>query len=325
MRERSPGLSPKEKRRHLPPGRRLTPDEILSRTVSPINGDPIISRAYTTKNIIGVDLGGVTCLLVDIDHDLLEPEALNLISSPKVKKVVAEYFLPDLERSSIVDTNSVARSFAEQAGGRLAFAEQLAQNLRALEKDVIVADIANKPLYEYYKALRVGLAGFTTLTTATFGLAGLPIPAAISAATSIHNWIVEYQEKKGNGMFNEEKITKSEKLLFDIEEVRRIFVSKGLEQLAHNMRESGQEDGIIVALYPRAHGLRIADMLEHPGKRSNTLKGGLAKAVTPGLEYTLREYEYGSSNDEEENDWNLKEIQKIRTASIRPTNRRLLH
>ncbi|HRI05728.1 MAG TPA: hypothetical protein PLV59_02170 [Candidatus Dojkabacteria bacterium] len=275
---------------------------------------------------------GVPILIIDREHDEWEggddPLLAKCLGSPSCKEFIPEYFLPDLKRDedkypdfvkklmgfSADDTNAAY----EKRGG---FFYYHAQKFMGVEgKKVSVVDIANTGLYEAY----------FSLWPAVYSLTGsaLPLPPTLKIITVLAPWVMrainyigdgqkvgdQKTNENGRGIYDKRHINSYEKAIYDMEDARRVYAARALEKLSNDRKKQyPNNDQLLVAVYPKAHAMRIANYLTNlnPSTAISTQVKNLLYRY-PGLEFSTRTYEkkksYGSKP---EGYWDLVENVKF--------------
>lgn len=158
---------------------------------------------------------------------------------------------------------------------------------------IAVADIANKPLYEaYHLATRYPtfvagvidvIKGIKDSDQRMLVLRGL-----VRIGYSLAQY---YQENSGTGMFDPSKISIFDRYSFDLEDARRIFSARGIEQEAARRstfdRPGTDKLGYIGSF---AHTLRIKYHLLHPKDPIFMAKAQIY-SLLPGLDRSIRIFE----------------------------------
>lgn len=243
----------------------------------------------------GVRIGNTDVVFVSQDHVrnlVLDPALESLASAPGTKAILVEYFDPELKANA--KNFPILGEFLEQVfqasgGGRVktSLSNKIAEIARKTGKPIAVADIANKPEYYYGYSLAPGglIAASNMFPTL------LPVAITYSAMYGV-NRIHEFITKRGH--FDPNKIHKYEKMLLDTEDARRVFVAMGVRQLASEYQPRDVEPSRILACYPKAHAMRIADYLTNQdtfSKMSKTAKQLLYR-LYPALDISVRQYQH---------------------------------
>lgn len=295
----------------------LTPDEIIARSEWGVHTQTSFTFQrkkiydFVENNVLGIKSNGVDVLSINFRHGNpnLDPLTKAYLSSPRTQLVIAEYFKPDLDRSGIY-SGKLARTV--HYSPRLKATAQLDKTFQDTGKPIAVVDIANKPSYEIAYLLNRLAPSVETFAALPFidqrTLLALPLAALIAYSTCI-----DLQELFQRGVFNRKKVTKYERLVIDLEQARRLFVAKGIHQITRDMPEEAKADSQIVALYPKAHGIRVADILTRPKPFADTARSALYKTIAPFLDYSVRTYEHKSGEEKglEEGQWQLISNKKI--------------
>ncbi len=293
--------------------RYLTHDEILASAVKDLSIDQhsgyqgSIERAsldqFIKESVTGVRMNGVDVLSVDFEHSDNSPDPYigKFIGSDRTKLVVAEYFYPELERNL---KKSPLRKHAEHLmfvdnKDRMMFAKNLADFVQRQNKPVAVADIANKPSYmavrDIFRSSLVaaGFLGGGIGMNQNMNLA--PYLLALEAGI-IWDGSIFAQRKLGRGIFNKDQISKFEKLVLDFEQARRMYLARGVEQLTQEYSpKDGEERPQIVVIYPKAHGIRMADALVNPEGSLDAAKNIVYKTFGAPLNFSVRTYAWRDS------------------------------
>ena len=269
--------------------------------------------SFVNERVIGIKTKkGVDILLIDFDHneDSIHPITQAYLASPKTQIIAPEYFGPDLQRHKVYTSKRITSYIKHlplpaktKAGhtNRLSYAQQIAEYCRQIDKPIAVADIANQPLYmEYRFGQRVGTA---VLSWMAYGISMDSIFLAPFIANLTWGQSITKQFDKEIGIFNKDKVSNVERLITDMEQARRLYLAKGLEQIAEEYGRGEQ----IVALYPKAHGIRVADILTNPKPGADKVRRILYKTIAPGLDYSVRNWDY----DKQQEKWGLTSEKKI--------------
>jgi hypothetical protein len=207
-----------------------------------------------------LDLKGVEISLVSCDH---QPERMpkvdpwenieNQISESSLTFV--EYFPYELERT--VYNNPIWGKLARKAGeakGINQFFNKVAEISKKHDKEIAVADIANSAIYSSYHA------GLRTIPGPLISLATQSNPGTIAGILAFnYGNAMTLQENLGIGLFDLER-KDFERFAVDMEDARRLFTARGIEQEA-DRRVEGTKFSYIA---PRAHVSRVKWYLENP-------------------------------------------------------------
>jgi hypothetical protein len=261
-------------------------------------------KRFVKKYVTGVEVNGVQVLIMDFNYkaEKINPVAEAFIQLPKTKSVVAEYFYPEIrnnmERAGLL---GAMKQLDPDYIYRLNTAENLANLCKDAGKSVAVVDMGNKPgymvlreLFRFSTEIMVTAFGITRIQPELYSLLANPVWVAniIGAAGLL------YEAYSGKGIFDKTKVNNFEKFILDFEQARRMYAARGIEQLTHEYPPTGQpgkEESQIVVMYPKAHGIRIADNLANPHRGLDKAKNVIYKLFGPGLDFSVRKWEWKNS------------------------------
>lgn len=278
--------------------RRVSTDEMLGSMTDVVRSGEVSTntlREFLDEKCEGVRIGNTDVIFISQDHTRIlemDPDLESLVGAPGTKVILVEYFEPELvanARNFPVLGALLEQVFKEGggAGVKTVLSNKLAEIAKKKGKPIAVADIANKA--EYYFGYSLAPGGLIAASNIFPAL----LPVAITYSTMYGvNRIHEFITKKGH--FDPDKIHKYEKMLLDTEDARRVFVAMGARQLASEYEPRGSEPCRVLACYPKAHVMRIADYLtnqETLSKMSRTAKQLLYR-LYPAIDITVRQYQY---------------------------------
>lgn len=286
--------------------RMLTTQEIVAKASPDMSANTSESLyTFVEKNVTGFQSNGMDVLSIDIDHKPgeLNPWMKAYINSTRTKLLLPEYFGPDIARHA-------PKLYKNKLYGssKLQFAEQLAEELQ--NKPVAVSDIANRPRYEAIYAIHTFSA--VPLALSSFFVDRPWLLLGVAAADFVHTQTVNFQEMTGTGVFNKDKVTAYERLVTDMEQARRLYIAKGVDHLTKKYAGNEEDKGQVVMLYPKAHGIRVADIVTKPHPRADKARGLLYKTIAPTLDYGVREFSYQTDEkNSEQKQWKLTKYEKL--------------
>lgn len=262
---------------------------------------PTDIETFIDQKITGIRLNGVDVLSIDIDHKgLLDPITVAYLNASRTKVIMPEYFHPEL-----VENGGIFSSMRESSTDpRLSFAQNISTILQQSGKDIAVADIANRPSYEITHLLSrylpyLGVLGSAALATRT-GTAGLlgDIGLAVNAPAAALMTGNSHQEMSKTGIFNPDRIPRLDRFIPDWEQARRLILAKGVEQVTTEYRPTGKQGEVtpqIILLYPQAHGIRMADILENPHPFMDKAQAAAYRLLGPTMDFSVRTYRWKNS------------------------------
>lgn len=295
------------------PCRYLNPDELVLRTRQDFAGadygqfEPEQIETFLREKVIGVHRKGYDVLFVDTDADSPDPSSSSLnpltvacMNSPQTVGVMPEYFYPELRDNAGLLSSSMRRyqdgPLSNGTGRKLRFAAAIESACAESGKTVVVADIANKPSYLVTNAALTQSPTLLASVLYPFTQSSLITGVAIAGSMTwlgVKNYVMAH----GKGVHNPNKILQYEDLIPDFEQARRLRVAQALTQITDGqlIELPVTDDPRIVALYPRAHGMRIADKLVHPRAGRNKVQAIAYSALAPWLETSVRVYTESTS------------------------------
>ena len=279
-------------------------------------------KQYISERVQGVRLNGVNVILIKNEylqdtsvHPILEA----YMASQKTNVVMVEYFDPELRQNAEAAKYNIGVLISQGKNTLKAYEEsipifpslQFSRNLTAtcqkLRKTVAVADIANKPDYSISRTLLrlFPIESFLTppYETNLIQLAKVIINMGIRG--TYYRFLESGPEKSTFG-FDKKNIHPNEKFFIDLEDARRLFIAKGIEQLTQEYKPflqnehpevEGKKDIIresnpqIVVCYPEAHIRRILNYLQIHHV-TDSVKEIIHKLTAPTLDYAVRTWEY---------------------------------
>ncbi len=266
------------------------PDVLQTRNVS-----PEAIRIFLSKKCEGFRIRETDVILVAQEHTSdfnLDLSLKSLAGASGTKVILVEYFSPELEANVrnfpfIGQLLKIVYETKSAKGVKTSLSNKLAQIARETGKPIAVADIANRAEYTLNYALVPG--GLLEVSSVFHAL----IPVAIIYASMYGiNRLQEFITHGGH--FNQEKIHQYEKILLDIEDARRVFVSMGIRQLVREYQPIGSEPCRILACYPKAHVMRIANYLYNQELFFRFMKTAkqLLYRLYPALDISVRQYRW---------------------------------
>jgi hypothetical protein len=260
---------------------------------------------FVDKKVTGVHMNGVDVIFIDTEHNESGLDYLSqaYINSPRTSAIVTEYFDPELRNNIPAWFRKKAEKSNEGYRRRFRSTKEKEEVLRDSQKPVVVADPADRVSYELiYRATRTvlplasGAAAAAGLVSQTGGAPGM-IGAAAVGLLALRMWRTNHQEVYGKGMFNRTKPTDHERLIPDLEQARRLFVARHLEDLTKEYAPQINSDITprIIVLYPKAHRLRLMDRLLNPTPHLDQIQTTVYKTLFPMLDFSRRTYRWKNS------------------------------
>lgn len=261
-------------------------------------------NSFINERVLGARVNGVDIITLDFAHKEknIHPVMEAYIRSPRTRVVVSEYFYPELkinaEKAGLsILLNSKFLKLIYRHHDRLNRSRKLAGICQEAGKPVAVTDIANRPLYflerEAFRWSPYCIAFLGEKIIKKYAI----FPAIKYANIA---WIINYWHSmiKGKGIFNREHIPSLDKFVLDFEQARRLYLAKGVEHLTAVISPSSmprKKDSQIVALYPRAHGMRMVDILVNSHPKLDKVKNAIYKTFAPYLDYSVRIWKWQDS------------------------------
>ena len=252
-------------------------------------------QKFVSEKVLGVRVNGIDVISIDFEHsdEAINPIFEAYIRSPKTRVLVAEYFYPELksnmERTGLLTyIKRLGRDFAN----RIEYAEKISNLCSKTSKPVAVADISNKAKYMFFREFLRHLPNMSTIIWASVGADPEVIRVLEMANVT---WLIGllYQMALNKGIYDTEKVSKLDKFILDFEQARRLYAARGIEQLTEEYSPSSQserDESQIVVMYPKAHGVRIADYLINPNRNLDKIKGLFYKLLGQGLDFSVRQW-----------------------------------
>lgn len=271
--------------------------------IQELNGNQI--EQFVNNHVRVVRIGNVDVTIIDQEHEdfkgELNPVLGAYLKSGRTRTAAVEYFMPELQQNAtnlpVIGSKAYDAMLALKKEGRGSMFMAIADIMREQNKTISCVDIANKLDYEAYYALMKGSI-LPALSAIFPQLPYTPMERLLlAAALPVGGWFVdELLEAVGKGIYDKQGISKLENLYLSMEESRRIYASKGLNQLAKDYNKeypskAGQGNPQIVVVYPRAHAIRIANYMTSQDvftKTAKFIKGFLTHL--PNLDYSYRTY-----------------------------------
>lgn len=283
-----------------PETRKISPDELLdSNSMSDVLQTGDVSKKtlmeFLDQKCISVRRGSTDIIFFLQEHtrDFELDPALQLVAGAQgTKAILVEYFQPELEANAknfpiIGEFLSQAFNSDEQSKLRTAISSKLSELAKEKGKIIVVADIANKLEYFLdYSFIPGALMGASAICPTL-----LPL-ALMNFSMYFVNRLQQFITLGGH--FDEKEIHQYEKLLFDIEDARRLFVAMGLQQVSEEYQPIGSGPCRILASYPEVHAMRIANYLideKSFARLSKKVKQSLYR-LYPFMDASVRQYEY---------------------------------
>ena len=284
-------------------------------------------QQFVEKKVKGVKVNGINVITIDIDDrdhfTPLSPITKAYMGADATKVNVIEYFDPELRKNKVHTYMNPRASWRkrrrpleeqdpeESIFRQLYFAKEVTEAAKDTGKPVAVMDIADR--VSFFPAT-IAMRSVPNMVNAGLALADI-VPSNLGTIALASSWfaLLGYQMIENKGMYNRDQVTVFDKFVLDLEQARRLYVGKGIEQVTRDLSESGAtQDDQVVALYPRAHGIRILDAIVNPRPVSNKIKSGIYKISAPWLNYETRMWEYKGEGSEDQNGW-------VRTSKKRIT------
>lgn len=186
----------------------------------------------------------------------------------------------------------IARSYSQDHGID-SFFDRVSGIAHQSEVPIAVADIANKPLYEaYYGAMKYGpLASGAIDIIKAVKDPSQRIRALRGIVRIAYTFMQAYQESFQNGIFNNQRLSVFDRFLINLEDGRRIFTARALQQEAERRSRNDKPwSDDLAYIGPRAHTLRIKHHLLNPKDPSANIRAQIYYAL-PGLDFSIRVYE----------------------------------
>lgn len=278
-------------------------------------------ESFVREHVRVVRIGDVDITIIDQEHNdykgELDPTLEAFIKSKRTKTVVVEYFLPELRQNaaSMGDTGIKRIEQSAASSGRGKMFMHIASEAKDVGKTVSTVDIANKASYEaYWGAIRMGVLPIIVSGFLPMNVQDHAITAFVSSLMSFSIDISMEGERKG--IYNKQQISELENLYISMEDARRVFAAKALNQMGidyNNEYPESNDDGRsqIVVVYPRAHALRIANNMTNQSlftKYMNAAKSLFYRV--PGLDYSYRTYSWSELAS-----WQLTTSKKVKILS----------
>lgn len=292
----------------------LTSEQILQKAKSDFtqelgHGDFTESdlEKYTKEHVGVIRIGNIDAVVINEEHNefsgTLNPVLQAYISNQKTKVVGVEYFTPELEsNSAYIPVIGKLLDFSFKKRQKKAFIgdffDKITEQCRAANKPIAVSDIANNLAYLFNLGTPLALSFIPTPLRTL--IAPVAFPAIAGTLTgAVQELLSQFNINKG--MFDKDKLHKSERLMLYAEDARRLFAAKGIEKLVEKYqpqrgdksKPNEEPNPQVVFVYPKAHVLRIRDYLQdHEGLTHKTIavKKALYRLM-PGLDYNVRIYE----------------------------------
>ena len=243
----------------------------------------------------GIRIGNTDVVFVEQEHTRnleLDPSLESLARASGTKAILVEYFEPELKanaRNFPVLGKLLEKVFNAEggAGVKTNLSNKLAEIAKEVGKPIAVSDIANKA--EYYFGYSLAPSGLLAASSVLPAL--LPVAITYTSMTGI-NRLHEFVTKKGH--YDPEKIHQYEKILLDTEDARRVFAAMGIRQLVSEYQPKSSEPCRILACYPKAHSMRIANYLTDQGSFSRTERWAkqLLYRLYPAIDISVRQYQW---------------------------------
>lgn len=289
----------------------LSSTEVFQRAKKDFNKEPQILdkvlEEFVNDHVRIVQVGNTEITIVDQEHDEykseLSPVLQAYLNSPRTQTAVVEYFMPELLKNAANVPAIGNKAYQEmkklnQEGQGSMFME-IAEIMKKNGKTVTCVDIANKLSYELYYALMKGqfLPFISSLIPQIpYSLADRVL---LSSVLPMVSWAADsVLESYGKGIYDKQRVSWWENLIMSMEDGRRIYAAKGLENIAKDFNgqyptQNRLENNQIVVIYPKAHSNRIVDYMTS----SSILKKGIRKAkqflyYLPNLDYSYRIYSW---------------------------------
>lgn len=242
------------------------------------------------ERVLGINLNKTDVIFIDIDHRPtdLDPVVIGYLQSPRTRIIVPEYFYPELyENAKAFGLRTRMEKQMQDPNGtigvRLSFAKSLADTCAQIDKPVATMDIADKPdylvsstLFNYFPAF---LPVIAALITRNFEFLSLEFLAQLPTL------IESYLRAKGRSVASTESLSKFDRLIPDFVQARRLFFSKGIRTLTElTSQTQSEEDQQIVVLCPKAHNIRMIDLLTNPHPKEDRLRENIFKPFGPTLD-----------------------------------------
>ena len=260
---------------------------------------------FVEEKVIGLLLNGVAVICMDFEHSdrTINPIAEAFIRSPDTNLVVAEYFYPEI----MSNLNRIGKSLlADKMGGgeaRIGFSRELSKLCRLSHKSVACTDIASKARYMIFRELFRSFPQYLLSLCALSGVSREILnPLYLPVLVTNISWIYMISASLflGKGIFDKNKVGALEGLIVDFEQARRFYAARGVEELTKEYAPQTQSTGKkpqIVVMYPKAHGIRIAEHLLHRNVGLEKAKNVIYKLFGPGLDFSVRQWLHNSSLD----------------------------
>jgi hypothetical protein len=264
---------------------------------------PNYIEAFIDNKVTGVNINGVDVISIDVDREPgnLEQIIRGYMNCARTKVIVPEYFYPELQSNAGILSSLMEKTASRKVKGelskRLYSAQIVTDACRDSGKPIAVAEIANRPSYlaadeafNWYPGL-LGIL-FSKLTgqdPILFTGVGLDLAYIFNKLRL---------DRGQKGIFNRDTVSELDKYIPDMEQARRLFLAKGVEQLTQEYSTAGRpgdETPQIVVLYPKAHGIRMADMLVNPHPHLDKAKSIAYKILGPTLDFSVRTYRWKDS------------------------------
>lgn len=275
----------------------LVLEQRTSETWVPSGSPEIQQRAFQietlycdnrTLDLLSLDADYVT------DERVIPPDWQERVSQAieKADLVFVEYFVPELEAN--IPYFREMGSFSENISDVFGKIADMAHEQR---KDIAVADIANKPLYEAWLLGMLPAVGAAAIVAAR---SQTPLGFAAFAAGEAYVASLTYQAARRKGTYAVEP-NRIERYTPNANDARRALTARGIAQTA---REYPLGSSFLYISAP-AHIARVKMMLEEPVTAADSAKAVLYKNLA-GLDRSTRIY------SPHEEGWTLQSVTPIR-------------
>ena len=266
-------------------------------------------ETFVKEHVRIVRSGNVDITIIDQEHDeykgQLDPVLKVFLESPRTKTAVVEYFLPELKQNSPPIPEGIKKIIGSidnlAKEGRGNFFMDIAEVMKEENKNVSCVDIANNLNYELLYAAYKSRIPEMFLIGLNKNIPGID-RLLLFYLIPLTSWGIDaFTEADRKGIYNKNNITELQNLYTSMEDARRIYAAKGLEQMANDYKneyptKTGDTRPQIVVIYPRAHAIRIANYMTNTSTFTKIAKATKSLIYHfPGLEYSYRTYSWKDS------------------------------
>jgi hypothetical protein len=246
---------------------------------------------WNTLKVDKLDVHGVTISLISCDHDpeLMPKDSPWSVIEGEIEKsslVFVEYFPHELETTvyNVPIIGKAVKAIGESKGIN-DFFNRVSSLAITHDREVAVADIANNLTFSAYYGFLRGPLGLTIMGISQQSKFGELLGACVLA----YEMGVNLQAIMRLGMFDFER-KKIETLMIDMEDARRLYTARGIQQEAERRGEGSQ----LTYIAPGAIVSRVKWYLEHPDDVVSRVKGKVY-SLAIGIPKSTRIYKYSEN------------------------------